>query len=169
MKRRLLFEPFFFSGVPIVLNANLEVRRANLADLNVLAELFDQHRRLQGKAVDLEACREFLLERFERAESIVMMAFHESHAIGFAQLYPSFSSTALSRVYILNDLFVAEQARRLGVASALLQSVEEFAWSNGACRVSLNVARGNINGQALYEARNWVRDQDFFAYHRFPG
>lgn len=88
--------------------------------------------------------------------------------LGFAQLYPSFSSVALARVFILNDLFVAEAGRRRGVASALLGAVEAHAWAHGACRVTLNVARDNLEGQALYRSRGWTQDEQFHMFHRFP-
>ena len=70
--------------------------------------------------------------------------------LGFAQLYPSFSSTALAGVFILNDLFVHEKVRRKGVACKLLAALEAYAWSEGAARVTLNVAMDNAQAQALY-------------------
>ena len=144
------------------------VRQAVLADLDDLTSVFDQYRQFQGKASDLQACRAFLRERFDHGESVVFLASLEGHTVGMAQLYPSFSSTALARVFILNDLFVSEAGRRAGVASALLQAVEQYAWTFGACRVSLNVAQSNVSAQDLYRARGWVQDSDFFMFHRFP-
>lgn len=144
------------------------VAQAVLADLDELTTLFDQYRQFQGQAPDVAACQAFLHERFNHGESVVFIARIAGRSAGFAQLYPSFSSTALARVYILNDLFVAPDARRGGVASALLAAVEGYARSFGACRVSLNVARDNPTAQALYEERGWTRDEVFFTYHRFP-
>lgn len=142
------------------------VRQAVLADVDALAPLFDRYRQFQGQAADPAACRAFLLDRFNHGESVVFLASRAGRPAGFAQLYPSFSSTALSRVFILNDLFVAEEGRLAGVASALLQAVEGYAWSCGACRVSLNVTRVSGPAQRLYEAKGWLRDGEFFMYHR---
>ena len=50
----------------------------------------------------------------------------------------------------------------------LLAAAERYAWSQGAVRVSLNVAHGNAPGQALYGARGWIRDEQFHAYRRLP-
>jgi GNAT superfamily N-acetyltransferase len=148
--------------------STVNVRQAVLADLEVIAELFNEYRQFQGKASDLAACRAFLHERFNHAESVVFLATKGGQPAGFAQLYPSFSSTALARVFILNDLYVSKAGRRLGVGCALLAAVEEYAWSFGACRVSLNVTQGNTTAQELYGANGWVRDSEFFMYHRFP-
>jgi GNAT superfamily N-acetyltransferase len=144
------------------------VRQATFADLDVLASLFDQYRCFQAQASDVAAAQAFLQARFERNESLVFLAEREGAAAGFAQLYPIFSSVAMARVFILNDLFVAAEHRRSGVASALLAAVEAHARAHGAVRVSLNVARDNLDGQALYAARGWLRDEQFFMYHRYP-
>jgi GNAT superfamily N-acetyltransferase len=146
----------------------ITVRQAVTTDLEILSALFDQYRQFQGKAADLSACRSFLRDRFDRLESTVFLAWHSGHALGFAQLYPSFSSTALARVFILNDLFVAQAGRRSGAATALLAAAEAHAWSFGACRLSLNVTHINSPAQRLYEATGWVRDSEFFMYHRYP-
>ena len=74
----------------------------------------------------------------------------------------------MARVFILNDLFVHASGRRKGVASKLLDAVEHYAWSLGAVRVTLNVARDNRPGQALYAARGWSQDAQFHMFHRYP-
>ncbi len=144
----------------------IHVRQAVYADLDELSVLLDQHRAAQGQPSDVPAARSFLHDRFDHGESVVFIAHRGAAALGFAQLYPSFSTTALSRVFVLNDLFVHAAGRRQGVASLLLAAVEQHAWSFGAVRVSLNVARSNGAGQALYSARGWQQDQQFHAFHR---
>jgi GNAT superfamily N-acetyltransferase len=146
----------------------IAVRQAVAADIEPLAGLFDQYRQFQGQASDLTAARSFLAERFGHGESVVLIATAENAAVGFAQLYPSFSSVWLSRVFVLNELFVLEAARGRGVASQLLSAVESYAWSFGASRVTLNVARANVSAQQVYAARGWKQDDQFFMFHRFP-
>ena len=87
--------------------------------------------------------------------------------MGFTQFYPSFSSVSLARIFVLNDLFVHECARRKGVASKLLSAATEFAQALGAIRVSLSTAISNESAQALYQAAGWTRDEQFLVYH-FP-
>ncbi len=146
----------------------ITVRQAVLTDLDELTFLFNQYREFQGKAPDLAAAKNFLQARFEHSESVLFIAHAQTLPIGFAQLYPSFSSVSLARVFILNDLFVTEAGRRKGVASKLLAAVEHYSWSLNAARVTLNVDKNNKQGQALYEAQGWGQDQQFLMYHRFP-
>ena len=147
---------------------SITVRQAVLSDLEAVAQLFNQYREFQGKEPDLQAAQAFLQARFNDGESVIFIAHEGSVPVGFAQVYPSYSSVSLARVFILNDLFVHEVGRRKGVASKLLTLIESYAWSLGVVRITLNVARGNGPGQALYEAQGWTQDAQFFMYHRFP-
>lgn len=90
----------------------ITVRQAVLSDLDDLAHLFDMYRSFQGKPDDLRAAREFLLARLDHGESVVFIAHEGSVPVGFAQMYPSYSSVSLARVFVLNDLFVHEAAHR---------------------------------------------------------
>jgi GNAT superfamily N-acetyltransferase len=146
----------------------VSVREAGLSDLARLSVLFDQYRQFQGQASDLPGARAFLEARLANRESFIFIAASQGQAVGFAQLFPSFSSVSLKRVFILNDLFVSASGRRQGIASQLLGTLETFAWSNDAARLTLNVARQNPAAQALYEARGWKQDAVFFMYHCYP-
>src|SRR5690606_21890501 len=126
---------------------DISIRIATLDDLDDVAPLFDGYRRFYGRESDLAACRSFLRNRLERNESHILISIAAEHAIGFAQLYPTFSSTALARIFILNDLFVAPGARRGGVGSKLLQASAEFARTHGAIRLNLSTALDNHAAQ----------------------
>jgi ribosomal protein S18 acetylase RimI-like enzyme len=86
-------------------------------------------------------------------------------AIGFTQLYPSFSSASAKRIFILNDLFVDPGARRSGVGRALLDAAADFGHSAGAARLTLSTAHTNTSAQSLYEATGWLLDEIFRSYH----
>jgi len=147
---------------------DVQVRQAVFADLEALALLFDAYRQFQGRRSDLFAAHAFLRARFGHGESIVFLAQASGHALGFAQLYPSYSSVSLKRIFVLNDLFVDPGARGRGIASRLLKAVEAHAWTNDAARVTLSVARDNDVARAIYEAKGWLREEGFCMYHRFP-
>ena len=147
---------------------DVTVRQAVFADLESLAALFDLYRQFQGQPSAPAAARSFLQARFDHGESILFIAHAAASPAGFAQLYPSFSSVSMRRVFILNDLFVAESARRQQVASRLLAELEAYAWSFGASRITLNVERSNTRAQSLYEACGWKQDDRYFMVHRYP-
>jgi ribosomal protein S18 acetylase RimI-like enzyme len=85
-------------------------------------------------------------------------------SIGFTQLYPSFSSISMARIYVLSDLFVASAARKLGAGRLLLEAAARFGQSVGAHQLTLETATTNLAAQALYDACGWTRDTEFYVY-----
>jgi len=132
----------------------VRVRQATVEDLNLLVPLFDAYRRFYRQSSEPERARQFLLDRFAHNQSVIFVAFEGDAAIGFTQLYPSFSSVSMARIFILNDLFVAPEARGCGAGSALLESASEY----GRRGV------GNTTAQSLYERLGWKRDTAFCVY-----
>lgn len=142
----------------------VSIRQGNVGDLNELVPLFDRYRQFYRQPSDPEGARRFLLNRLEHNQSIVFLAFEGGRAIGFTQLYPSFSSGAMARIFILNDLFVAPEARQHGVGTALLNAAAAFGRQVGALRLVLSTEAGNTIAQSLYQKLGWQRDTAFFAY-----
>jgi GNAT superfamily N-acetyltransferase len=141
------------------------IRQATAADSAAVAPLFDAYRQFYGKPADLELASRFIGERLANGESTVFLAEDaEGEAVGFVQLYPTFSSVSAARVYVLNDLFIAPEARRGSVARRLMEAAANYARAQGAIRLSLSTGQANAAAQALYESEGWVRDQTYYHY-----
>lgn len=145
--------------------SSITIRQAVLADLDAVAILFDGYRYFYGQASDEAAAKTFLQARFENGQSVVLLAESQGQAVGFTQLYPSFSSVSMAWVFVLNDLFVAPTARRLGVGEALLTAAADHARQLGAVHLSLTTNVQNLLAQSLYASMGWERDQKFYAHH----
>src|SRR5690554_7423307 len=89
-------------------------RQAVLADLEKIVPLFDGYRQFYDQPSDEAAVRGFLRKRFEQRDSVLFVAEVEGRAVGFTQLYPTFSSVSMARTFVLNDLFVSPEARKSG-------------------------------------------------------
>lgn len=140
------------------------VRQAQVADTELIAPLFDAYRQFYRQSADLPLALAFLRERLTLGESVIFVAQDEQgQAIGFTQLYPSFSSVGARRIWILNDLFVAPAARGNGVAHQLLDTAKNHAMATGAKRLALSTARDNP-AQKLYESVGYERDNMFYHY-----
>lgn len=140
------------------------VRQAVLADLDLLAPMLDQYRQFYQRPSDLAAARSFLRERFNHGESVLFIAQDGDTALGFTQMYPSFSSVSLKRTFVFNDLFVAEAGRRRGIGQALIAAAAAYATSLGARFLNLSTAKNNEGAQALYQATGWQREETFVGY-----
>jgi len=144
---------------------SVQVRQATVHDLDTLVPLFDGYRQFYGKPSNPEGARAFLGARFAHHQSVILLAMDAGGTgMGFTQLYPLFSSVRMVRTYLLNDMFVSPQARRQGVAAALLREAAAHARALGAASLSLSTALDNAPAQALYEALGWQRDHQFCEY-----
>ncbi|MCC2602816.1 GNAT family N-acetyltransferase [Sphingopyxis yananensis] len=147
----------------------MEIRPATYDDIDALAVLFDAYRQFYGQPCDMAGAATFLRARLDHQQSTIFVAAVGAAAsetlIGFTQLYPSFSSTRMAPIFILNDLFVTPDARQQGTASALLRAAADFARTQGALRLTLSTAHDNLAAQALYEREGWTRDTAFRTYN----
>jgi len=148
-----------------------EIERAGLDSIGLLVPLFDEYRVFYGQHSGKQAAREFLGERLRLDESVVFLAVEgageEKRAAGFAQLYPSFSSLSMQRLWILNDLFVNSLLRGQGIGSQLLAAAREYAASTGTKGLSLTTMTTNTGAQRLYTASGYVRDDEFYTYNLY--
>lgn len=134
----------------------VNVRRATLADLDALADLFDAYRQFYAQPADMPGARAFLEARLANAESVIFIA---GDAAGFTQLYPLFTSVGMRRLWLLNDLYVAGDQRRGGVASALMNAAHAHAAGTGAAGVLLETGKTNAPAQALYRKLGYRRNE----------
>ena len=145
-------------------HASSTIRQATSDDVEGLVPLFDGYRQFYGQASNPVAAREFLGQRLRRDQSTVFIAESAGQAVGFAQLFPTFSSVSLAPAFVLNDLFVLAEFRRFRIGQRLLEAAVAFCRSAGAVRVSLSTAVTNGPARALYEASGWKQQADFDVY-----
>ncbi|MDX1442570.1 MAG: GNAT family N-acetyltransferase [Gammaproteobacteria bacterium] len=139
---------------------NYRVRRASLADARPLVALFDAYRVFYDQESDPVAAERFLDARLMNDESVIFVAENPAgELLGFTQLYPLFTSVGMQRLWLLNDLYVAENARRAGVASALLDAAQAFGRDDGAKGLLLETHHTNSPARALYERQGWVLNE----------
>ena len=141
----------------------MTIRQATVSDLDLISVLFAQYREFYGQLYDIAASGKFLEERLSKEESIVFVAIDNNEFAGFTQLYPSFTSVGMKRIWILNDLFVAAEYRQKGIAHALINKVIEYSKETGRSKVVLSTAYSNINAQKLYEKIGFEKEE-FFNY-----
>jgi len=148
----------------------VKTRLVESRDLEAVTALFDAYRQFYEKPADLALARRYLTERFERRESVIIVAENPAgEIVGFTQLYPAFCSVLADRTYVLYDLFVTPSARGTGAGRALMEAAEAHARKTGAARLQLETAKTNKIGQTLYESCGWERDELFYVYSKSIG
>ena len=143
---------------------SVRVYRASVRDLAAVSDLFNQYRQFYGSPDDPLVVRSFIAERFRQNDSVIYVAAIDDRVVGFAQMIPKLSSSSLARDWILNDLFVVEDARRSGVGQALIEEAKAFAKAADATKLTLKTGVENTGSQKLYEGFGWTRDDRFYSY-----
>ncbi len=141
------------------------VRTAKIDDLHSVALLFDAYRQFYKQETDLSGATEFIGHRLKAKDSVIFVAVDQDEKVaGFTQLYPSFSSVAMRRLWILEDLYVIPESRNRGVARSLLLHAKRFAESTESVGLVLETARDNHSAQSLYESLGYKRETVFLKY-----
>lgn len=148
------------------------VVRAGLEDLDKIIPLFDEYRIFYRQESDRESARAFLEERLKAQESVIFLAVEAGEggvgrAVGFTQLYPSFSSVTMQRLWILNDLYVSAEAREGGAGALLMETARAYALETGTKGLTLTTWTDNFTAQRLYEKQGYIRDDEFYSYNLF--
>ncbi|XRG79158.1 GNAT family N-acetyltransferase [Rossellomorea sp. GAMAL-10_SWC] len=142
----------------------MEVVRAKSEHITEVANLFDQYRMFYKQESNLNGAIDFINERINNKDSVIFLVKEEEQYMGFTQLYPSFSSVSMKKLWILNDLYVTESARQKGVAQLLLNAAKKFAIESKAKALDLQTAIDNKSAQALYEKNGYQVDKEFLSY-----
>jgi GNAT superfamily N-acetyltransferase len=83
----------------------------------------------------------------------------DGRAVGFATVFWTWSTLSASRIAIMNDLFVAEDARGHGLAERLIEVCMRESAQQGIHRLTWQTALDNGRAQAVYDRIGAVREQ----------
>ncbi len=137
----------------------MTIIKAHIEHLYLIVSLFDAYRVFYKRPSNKDAAKQFLFERLKNRDSIIFLALVDNKAVGFTQLYTSFSSVSMQPIYILNDLYVTKEFRKQGVGVALLNKAKQQCRGNNYKGLSLQTETTNP-AQHLYESLGWEKDPD---------
>jgi ribosomal protein S18 acetylase RimI-like enzyme len=141
------------------------IKEATPENAAEIAVLFNAYRVYYEQAPDLPGAEAFIAERLQHRESRIYMALENGRLIGFTQLYPLFTSVGMKRAWVLNDLYVLEEYRKLGAGKALVNAAAEMAKTAGAKWIMLQTHSDNVNAQGLYEKLGFEKDTAYYYYY----
>lgn len=141
---------------------SVEIKKIIIDQVEEIVFLFDEYRQFYKQSPNLPASVTFLKERLNKNESVIFIAYADDVPVGFMQLYPVFSSVGLKKAWLLNDLYVAGAARKLGIGAALLNAAKKHGEETGSRWLLLQTAADNFAAQSVYKKNGWVKETDFF-------
>jgi len=83
----------------------------------------------------------------------------DGRAVGFATIYWSWATTSAERIGVMNDLFVAPEARGTGVAEALIEACRAECAAHGAGKLTWQTAPDNVAAMKVYDRVGATREQ----------
>lgn len=87
-----------------------------------------------------------------RREGVQLLARDEDgRAVGFATVFWSWATTSAERIGVMNDLFVATEARGSGAAEALIEACRAECAEHGAGKLTWQTALDNERAQKVYD------------------
>ena len=138
------------------------VGEADLADLLPLMRAYCDFYAVAPGDDALIAMSRALIADPER-EGVQLIAHSDGGAaIGFATVFWTWSTTRGQRIGVMNDLFVAPEARGAGggrVGERLIEACAERCRSHGAVSLTWQTALDNERAQALYDRVGGERSQ----------
>jgi GNAT superfamily N-acetyltransferase len=137
------------------------VRRCSRADLTAVVDLFRQHwPRTEVREVALR-------DAFERGLASprhrYVCAEVDSRVVGFGSLTLNHSLRQDGPIGRLDELVVDRGYRCLGIATLLMQAIEELAVGVGCSRLELDCAFHSKDEHAFYEQRQYQRQALLFS------
>ena len=145
-----------------------EIEVATAVNIPELTNLFDAYRVFYEAASDPAATQAFITRLIAEGNTHFFLAREtkSSTAVGFVHLMPSIATVAMRPIWLLEDLYVAPEARQQGIAAALMRRAETFARQTGAERLTLATAHNNHKARALYRILGYVQEDHFWYFHR---
>lgn len=133
----------------------MKIREAKISDIDNLSSLFNSYRMFYGKDSNIGVAKKFLESRIKLCDSKIYVSEVDQCLTGFVQLYPIFSSTRVSKYWLLNDLFVDANERGKGYSKHLIKKAKNLVKDTSACGMMLETDKTNNIGNNLYPSQGF--------------
>ena len=121
-----------------------------VSDLLMLLDLYAQDP--MGGAEPLSAeCRQQLPQTLQQCPAAIsLLAYQDGQPAGLLNAFQTVSTFAARPLINVHDLAVAPEYRGQGIATTLLQRIEQIARERDCCKLTLEVLSGNQTAQRTY-------------------
>ena len=142
----------------------MKIIKATIYESEQVSRLFDDYRVFYDQEPDIDGAIKFISERLTKNESVIFLAVDENNeGMGFIQLYPSFTSIGMKRIWILNDLYVDILHRKNKVAEQLIEKCKKLVIETDAAGLVLETQNENYPAKRLYFKTGFIKD-DMHSY-----
>jgi ribosomal protein S18 acetylase RimI-like enzyme len=128
------------------------VEEADLAELAPMLRAYCDFYEVEPSDEGLEAlCRALLADPEHNGIQLIARG-DDGEPLGFATVYWTWQTLTAGRAAVMNDLFVAPEARGQGVGRALIEACRRRASEHGAPELIWETTPDNATAQRLYDS-----------------
>lgn len=144
----------------------MEIKLGTINEAEAIGYMFDDYRQCYEQPSDYHACLAFVTDRLTNKDSYFLVVFDtdENIACGFVQIYPSFSSISMKKIFILNDLYVSPEYRKQGIAKDLINKAKDFAKEQNAGQIVIETRISNSSASKLYDSVGFAKEGEHLYY-----
>jgi ribosomal protein S18 acetylase RimI-like enzyme len=128
------------------------VQESDLGELLPMMRAYCDFYEVAPAADDLEALARALIADPKNDGIQLIARDEEARPLGFATVYWTWQTLNAARAAVMNDLFVATDARGKGVGRALIEECRRHAREHGAAELVWETALDNETAQRLYDS-----------------
>jgi len=141
---------------------NIEIRKAEAEDVEAIVELMREFAEFENLSMYFEVTHEKLYDAMfgERGFVEGVVAYAGGRTVAYALFFPNFASFRGQVGYYLEDLYILDEFRRLGLGDRILRSIARYAKAQGFQRIDFQVLEWNESAIKFYEKRGAIRDND---------
>jgi GNAT superfamily N-acetyltransferase len=140
------------------------VTEADLPELLPLMRGYCDFYEVDPSDEDLLAMSWALIADPEREGTQLIARDDDGRPIGFATIFWTWTTLSASRLGVMNDLFVTEEARGTGIAEALIAACADRCRERGITSLDWTTAQDNYRAQRLYDRIGARRDERWLDY-----
>ncbi len=142
--------------------------------LHEFFRLFHDYRNSLGLHSIPAAEEKFLTKRFHDNDFHVFLSrvlfnsgiIEYQEYVGFAIMYPFYSTIYLKKIWLLNDLFVEKKYRHQGIGNLLLDNCISLSEKTDSGGIVLETLIESFGAKKLVEKKGLVRNNFTYGYYR---
>jgi len=134
------------------------VGEAELGDLLPLVRAYCDFYAVSPSDEELRSLSRALIADPEREGVQLLARDADDRAVGFATIFWSWATTSAERIGVMNDLFVAPEARGSGTAEALIEACRVECAAHGARKLTWQTATDNERAMKVYDRVGATRE-----------
>jgi ribosomal protein S18 acetylase RimI-like enzyme len=146
---------------------NVNVRCAKIADIPILTHLHLRLLEFEGIKTSNEKNIQWAFKKIIKSKNtFIMLIEYNENIAGMCTLHTLISSVEGGILALIEDVYIAEKYRKMGLGLKLMKEVENFCKNKKYKRIQLLCRTDNINAINFYEKLGFTKKDMFYFYKK---